>query len=367
MRDPATPSPGSRRTTGGEDLLFLAFGLWTLVGLCLDGWAHRHQPQLESFFTPWHAVFYAGFTGGAACLAWIVGRGRRAATSLWAAVPLGYRPAVIGLGVFAVGGVGDGIWHTVFGVESTIDALLSPTHLLMLGGMLAGCTAPFRAAWRTADDGAPPWPIFLAPLLSLTLATTAVAFFFLYANGFNNWPMTDLLTPANQSQVQAALGVLAPIVSTVILLAPVTLSLQRWRPPFGAFTLLFSTVGLFMAGLDAYANGWQVVPAVAGGLVADLVIARVMGRHHHGPDTARAAALACGAAVPLTMWGLTVALTDWRWEVDWPPELWAGSVVMAALAGVGLALITHPSPRPERWAGVEAGDRATSEVGQGSR
>ncbi len=257
MQDPATPSPGSRRTTGGEDLLFLAFGLWTLVGLCLDGWAHRHQPQLETFFTPWHAVFYAGFTGGAACLAWIVGRGRPATTSLWAAVPLGYGPAVIGLGVFAVGGVGDGIWHTVFGVESTIDALLSPTHLLMLGGMLAGCTAPFRAAWHTAGPDAPPWPAFLAPVLSLTLATTAVAFFFLYANGFNNWPMTDTLTGA------------------------------------------------------------------------------------------------------------------WRWELNWPPELWAGSVVMAVLAGVGLALITHPTPSPRPVGGGgrpgDVTDRAGVPVRGGAR
>ncbi len=364
MRDPVATRPAPRRTTGGEDLLFLAFGLWTLVGLCLDGWAHRHQPQLESFFTPWHAVFYTGFTGGAACLAWIVLRGRRAASGLWAAVPSGYGPAVVGLGVFAVGGAGDGIWHTVFGVESTIDALLSPTHLLMLGGMLAGCTAPFRAAWRRADDGVPPWPAFLAPLLSLTLATTAVDFFFLYANGFNNWPMTDPLTPANQNQVQAALGVLAPIVSTVILLAPVMVSLQRWRPPIGAFTLLYSIVGLFMAGLDAYENGWQVVPAVAGGLVADLVISRVMD-HGHDTAAARAAALVCGAAVPLTMWSLTVALTAWRWEVNWPPELWAGSVVMAMLAGVGLALITHPAPRPERWEGM--GDPASSQIREGAR
>jgi len=105
--------------------------------------------------------------------------------------------------------------------------------------------------------------------------------------------------------------------------------------------------------------------AVGGGLLADLVISRVTGRRGHDSPTARAAALVCGAAVPLTMWSLTVALIAWRWEVNWPPELWAGSVVMAALAGVGLALITHPAPRPERWAAV--GERARSQVGQGAR
>jgi hypothetical protein len=33
-----------------------------------------------------------------------------------------------GLGIFAMGGVGHGIWHTDFGIETSIYALLSPTH-----------------------------------------------------------------------------------------------------------------------------------------------------------------------------------------------------------------------------------------------
>lgn len=84
-----------------------------------------------------------------------------------------------------------------------------------------------------------------------------------------------------------------------------------------------------------------------------------------GTPAARRAALACGAAVPLAMWGLTVALVAWRWEVEWPPELWAGSVVMAMLAGIGLALVTHPAPRPAR--AVDGATRRSSDVGQGAR
>src|SRR5260370_7734944 len=30
-------------------------------GLFLDGWAHTHGRVDQSFFTPWHAVFYAGY------------------------------------------------------------------------------------------------------------------------------------------------------------------------------------------------------------------------------------------------------------------------------------------------------------------
>ena len=38
-------------------------------------------------------------------------------------------------------------WHTILGVETGLDALLSPTHLLLFIGMAAILTTPVRAAW----------------------------------------------------------------------------------------------------------------------------------------------------------------------------------------------------------------------------
>src|SRR5207237_696664 len=38
-------------------------------GVYLDVWAHVHQPDLETFFTPWHAVLYSGFFAVAAATA----------------------------------------------------------------------------------------------------------------------------------------------------------------------------------------------------------------------------------------------------------------------------------------------------------
>ena len=45
----------------GYDMAIPALNSWFVGGLFLDGWAHNHIPELESFFTPWHAVFYTGF------------------------------------------------------------------------------------------------------------------------------------------------------------------------------------------------------------------------------------------------------------------------------------------------------------------
>lgn len=44
-----------------DQLLAALFGLWMIVGLFIDGWAHDNQKP-ESFFTPWHGVLYSGFT-----------------------------------------------------------------------------------------------------------------------------------------------------------------------------------------------------------------------------------------------------------------------------------------------------------------
>ena len=64
----ATGVPERPRATWGDDLAAALLGTWVVGGLFLDGWAHVNQPGLETVFSPWHAVFYAGFLVDAANL-----------------------------------------------------------------------------------------------------------------------------------------------------------------------------------------------------------------------------------------------------------------------------------------------------------
>jgi hypothetical protein len=41
-------------------LVILLAGSGT-VGIYIDGWAHTHLTNIETFFTLWHAVFYGSF------------------------------------------------------------------------------------------------------------------------------------------------------------------------------------------------------------------------------------------------------------------------------------------------------------------
>src|SRR6185436_11846295 len=138
--------PASRpRASYRDDLVTVLGGLWTMVGLVLDAWAHNNIPELETFFTPWHAVFYSGFLATAAWILWLVWRNRHTHGLGAAAVPVGYGLALVGLPLFGLAAVGDFIWHTVFGIEQDLKILFSPTHLLLATSLVLIVTAPLRS------------------------------------------------------------------------------------------------------------------------------------------------------------------------------------------------------------------------------
>ena len=101
---PKTPAPA---VTPAENAVTVVVSTWLMVGLFIDGWAHNTRSSLETFFTPWHAVFYSGFTACAAWTAVLIARRLDGRPLSRARIPAGYGLAVVGIGVFAVGGAGD--------------------------------------------------------------------------------------------------------------------------------------------------------------------------------------------------------------------------------------------------------------------
>src|ERR1700757_2533113 len=63
-----TPSPAASPGSIRFDWIMVLVTSWGIGGLFLDGWAHSHVPQLETFFTPWHAVLYSGYLAVAVAL-----------------------------------------------------------------------------------------------------------------------------------------------------------------------------------------------------------------------------------------------------------------------------------------------------------
>jgi hypothetical protein len=265
-------------------------------------------------------------------------------------VPAGYGLGLVGAALFLAGGVADGIWHTVFGIEREIEAALSPTHIALFVGALLMFTTPLRAAWSSGRlAAAPSLRAFLPALLSLTFAVLLVSFLFFYLSAFRD-PAATL--PVERWARDAAgsfpalsytrqHGVASVLVTNLLLVAPVLLLLRRWRPPFGSATLLFVTVTAVTTATQEFAHGELVLAALAGGLAADWSIA------WSSRTASRASAYRLVATVtPLAMWSSYFLVLELRDGIAWPAELWTGSIVFASLSGLALSLLMAPPPRP---------------------
>jgi hypothetical protein len=96
-----------QRVSYRADMITVLLSLWVLLGVFLDAWAHNNLAQLETFFTPWHAVLYSGFVALAGWICWLLWHGVRDGRRGIAAVPVGYALAVLGAPLFALAGLGD--------------------------------------------------------------------------------------------------------------------------------------------------------------------------------------------------------------------------------------------------------------------
>jgi hypothetical protein len=334
---PVSEKPTAPGLVRREEIALAVFGTWMATGLYLDGWAHIHSKP-ESFFTPWHAVLYSGFA--AAVGFFMLDRYRHPERA--ASGPTD-RIAVIGLLVFFAGAFGDFIWHSIFGIEVDLEALLSPTHLALLGGGVAMVSAPFRSAWARDDDGSPSFRQFVPTLASITLATAAASFFLMYLSAFGIGGAYS-----GRGEIgfyRQAHGIASILITNVLLLAPAMLVLRRWRPPAWTFTVLFGAISLSRVGLNGLLPPLMVFPGFVGGMTADVIV-----RRSAGSSRVRTARLV-GAVVPVVMWTSwfgAAAATDGVW---WAAELVAGTIILSALAGIVLSVLVFATELPARRPG----------------
>lgn len=328
------PATQARARLGWRDnFITILMGFWLMIGLFVDGWAHNNLRNLETFFTPWHAIFYSGFLANVAWLAWLIVGQYRAGRVGVAAIPQGYHLGVIGVFVFGVGGVGDMIWHIVFGIERDLEALLSPTHLLLfLGGSLI-FSSPFLAAWlgHERPDERIGFRAFLPALTSLTLMMSFASFMNMYL-----WALFNHYRTTTRGG-----GLQDILVTNIILLAPVLLMLRRWRVPFGSVTYMYTLNTIMMSTLVAFRSRDEIVVSVIAGLAADLLILAL--KRWHG----RAASFrAIAVLIPLALWSAHFLQRQLSGGIAWSIEFTAGVTVMAALSGLALSLLMAPPPIP---------------------
>lgn len=351
-----------RRMSWGEDLVTLVLTVCLIGGLFLDGWAHNTRPQLESFFTPWHAVFYSGFAAVTAWICWSVWRRR--------GIPAGYGPALVGVAIFLLSGVGDMLWHVAFGIERGIAALISPTHLGLFSGGFLIVTAPLRSQWADPSTarGQRVGLVRLLPAVgSAALAGTVCAFFFMYLNpifenhvslGHQSFLQTAFTTAQYSfvNDLNIAAGIASFILSTVFLFAPLLFLLRRWRVPASAALVVLGLQSVLMQTVTGFEDSGLAKLGVIGAIAVALLL-RLL---DPSPATVGRVRLFC-ALGPALFWGIYFAgigLADHG--LGWTAELWGGTLVWCGLTMLALSLlawpptmVAEPSPRVRRPVEVE--------------
>jgi hypothetical protein len=334
----------------GYDWTVVLLSFWFVAGLFLDGWAHNHIPELESFFTPWHAVFYTGFLAVAGFLSATLVRNHAKGYPWQHAMPPGYELAILGVLIFMVGGIGDMIWHEIFGIETGVEALLSPTHLILAVGMTLIISGPLRAGWRSLADQREPvpgWIALLPQLLSLTFVWSVWSFLTQFAHPLvDTWAATGYRPPGPRGVtfLRTSLGIAGFLLQTTLMMGIVLCAVRRWALPLGSFTLLFGLNATLMSFMQ---DQYHLIPGAAlAGLGADLLVRWLKSL------TERSGALRLFAlTVPIMYYVLYyVALIVTR-GLEWSVHVWTGSIVLSGVVGLLLSYVLIPAPMPPFQAG----------------
>ncbi|MGC1206773.1 MAG: hypothetical protein WA880_02325 [Ornithinimicrobium sp.] len=343
-----------------QDAVTLAAGALLVAALFSDGWAHANVPELEGFFTAWHGALYTGFVVNAAWIAWLAWSGGTEDRRL--GLPVGYGWGAVGVGIFAVGGLADMVWHLILGVEVGVDALLSPSHLVLLTGGMLILTSALRSRWAVGDLSS------IVAQGSLALATALAAFFLLYTSEFAGAaPTVPYLRlpegdPGHEAgELPALVGLGSFLVTTAVLMIPLLFVWQRGRAPRGLITVVVVTVAWLSAAVVDFpvAVLAGAIGATVGALAADGFVQLLEGRTWNRPGARLSALAAVASGSVWTAHMVALAVTS---GLEWPPELWAGALVLSSMAAAALGgLAAGASPalwqRPAQLAGCLCSDR----------
>jgi len=159
--------------------------LWQ-VGAHIDAWYHVHHGfEVESFFTWPHALLYGSWAGtGAVITLCLVGRARRGfPRRAW--LP-GYPLVLVGVVLFGLGGIVDSVWHSLFGFEVRLEALLSPAHLWLVVAytlvVLGVLRAEAQHRTQTGRHGYRPSPADIPLLLGFGLLFRVILWGLFYSD-----------------------------------------------------------------------------------------------------------------------------------------------------------------------------------------
>jgi hypothetical protein len=244
------------------------------------------------------------------------------------------------------------LWHIVFGIEVDVEALLSPTHLLLATGLALMISGPARAAWRRARGGlvADGWTAQLPMVVSLTFVLALLGFFSQYVHPLSSawaaasWqPVGQVVHTVRGEELEIPFLFQAPMLSgtmlqTALLVGVLLLGLRHARLPIGTMSLLIGLTTVMMVFMRQRFVGDVreplLIAGVFAGIVADGLLAWLR------PSFARPQALRLFAAVvPVLTYASYFGALLASSGVWWTVHLWAGTLLLAGVIGYLMAVL----------------------------
>ncbi|MBM3256719.1 MAG: hypothetical protein FJY98_00080 [Candidatus Liptonbacteria bacterium] len=327
------------------DWLFIEFSTVWVAGVFVDGWAHIHiLDTLDSFFTPWHALIYTGIALIALLLFVQALLNRKKGYPWRRSLPREYMFAAAGLIFVAVGGPGDMIWHTLFGIEEGVEALLSPTHILLAIGGAMTVGGPLHAIWYR--DRQLPTIHKIPVILSFAYILMALGFMLQFLHPFNFPWMAESFLRANpiDANYGVGLGIANTIVFTGIFMGLLLASVRHWVFPFGSFAAI---LGLNALALTLMHGEYYffISSAIVGGLFIDCLYKSLCSLELKEKHIRFFGILAPVAL--FTTYAASILIMDMS---PWSMHMWGGMVVIAGITGYLLTYLVIPpgdgKPRP---------------------
>lgn len=335
----------------GFSWIYSIAALWLVAGAHIDGWAHNNLPEsLETFFTPWHGVLYSGFAATALVLMTKVYLNMKNGYDLKHALPNGMFLSFVGIFVFGLGGVGDMIWHETLGIEADIEALYSPTHLMLgVGGtMLAsGILLHYLRNPDTLSEMnfSSRIPFYLSGALFISMLSFftqfAVPAHTLIAGGkqFFHAEASDITV--------TGIGVAGSIIYAAFLVGFTLKSIDKFPHTVGQFSIILFIHGIFSTIMRFPLSNSMENPVVDGeyvvrfliplitlitGFYIDSIISRVS--NHQAKIIL---SVTIGPLYYILFFALVIGVMGTLWSV----HLWSGIIVVSGIAGYLLLLLSE--------------------------
>lgn len=325
----------------GFDWIFTGACALFVLGLFIDGWAHNHGRVDRSFFTLWHAIFYGGYGLTLLLLVARIGIGRWSGANRDATLPVAYRSALSGLLIFGAGGLGDMVWHTLFGIEEGVEALYSPTHLLLGIGILMTVSAPLWATWKRTGI-TPGWRRLGPAVVSAALLTATLTFFLMFV-----YPSTALIAGPDRGITRGDTGAVAGInglmLTALFMLGPILLLVRRWKVPAGAISFIL-TLNIVAMTILSYRDSTSI--SVAGTMIIGVLVLDGSNQWLQKVTGVHTRLRILGALFPVVLFSAYLIGLLISAGTHWSVHLWGGAILFSSAAGFMLAFMLAPPPIP---------------------